>query len=155
MLRHLVDGACRKDIARSQGFEHGPDVESTGQVVNVGIAQIGGDGIAAVFFHDGEQALLDFGEGLVPLHLYVVPVAFDQRPLQTVRVLMDSGNRGSLGADVSAAEYVAGVSAYFDDFVRFNLKLEPTGCLAERAGSENCAVGLLGHDHPPVSWAPL
>jgi hypothetical protein len=44
---------------------------------------------------------------------------------------MDSGNRGSLGADVSAAEYVAGIAAYFDDFVRFNLKLEPAGSLTE------------------------
>ena len=112
LLGVLVDGAGAVEVARLQRLEHDAAVEQAAQVVGAGVADVGGDRVAAVLGLDGGQPAIDLGEGLVPRRRAQVAAGLaDQRGAQAVGILVQLAQRGALGAHEAVAEDVVGVAA--------------------------------------------
>ena len=106
--------------------------------MGVGVADVGGDGVAAVLAQDRGEAAIDLGERLVPggrLELLRCGVA-DERRREAVGILVQRLEAVRLGAEEAAAEDVVGVAADLDDALALGLDRESAGGFAEGAGAE-------------------
>ena len=111
LLWALVDGAGGVDVARAERLEERPAEQHGAEVVGVRVAEVDGNGVAAVGVDDGPKAPIDLGPGLLPRHLDQLTVAADQRRTDPVGILVQLLQRRALRADVAVAEHVVAVAA--------------------------------------------
>src|SRR5439155_27334473 len=126
-----------------------------GQVVDVGVPDVDGQGVAAVGGDDAGEEAAGHGEGLVPADLDEAAVAPHHRCPQPVRVVVELLEGRALGAEVAAAPHVVAVTPDADDLVGGRQPdLEPAARLAQRADSQGGAGdgrcgGPGGQVNPP------
>ncbi len=101
LLRSLVDRGRREPVPGTERQDQRAVVQHHRQVVGTRIAEVDRTGIAAVPFQDREQAGLDHGERLVPVHLHELAVPLDHRPPEPVRVLVEVAERRALRAEIA------------------------------------------------------
>ena len=137
---------AEKTLRVPERLHERPPVEQGVEVVGVRVAEVDGDGVAAVLVEQRPQAAVDLREGLVPRDLLEAGAGAHQRRADPVRVLVQRLQREALGADEAVAEDVLCVAADLGQHAVLERQLEPAGRLAQRAG----AVGgdRLGHKNP-------
>jgi hypothetical protein len=70
--------------------------------VDVRVADVDRDGVAAVLLEQRHEPALDLREGLLPRHIDVLSAATNDRPAQAVWIVVQRAERGALGADEAA-----------------------------------------------------
>ena len=141
LLGPLVDGAGGEDVAGAERLDDRLQVELAGEVVDVGIAEIDAERLAAVGADDAAEQPSRLGEGLVPADLDETAVAPYQRGPQPVRVLVEVLEGRALGTQVPGTPHVVAIAPDADDLVTGGQPdLEPAGRLAQRADPQ-CGPG--------------
>jgi len=153
LLGHLVDGAGGEEHPRSQRGEERAHVEHQREAVRVGVAEVHGDGVAAVLRDDPAQPLLHRRERLVPRAFLEAPVAAQHRGAKAVGVVVEVGEGDALGADEAMAEDVGLVAAHPEAAACLAIQGQPAGRLAERADHPRRAVHR--HGRLPPYGAPI
>ncbi len=113
------------------------------------VAEVDGERLAAVTLDHAAQTVVDGPPGLVPRHLDVHAVAFDEWSAQPIRILVELTQCGALRTDEALGEHVLAVAADPGDVfgavgVTPDRDLETTAGLAERTRAERGAGGLHG-----------
>ena len=125
-------------------LEHHPVEDHRRQVVCVGIAEVHRHRVTAVTLDDRHQPTLDLVPGLLPLHLHVHPVALHERTTQTVRVVVQLTQGGSLRTQIPPAEHVVHVAADAGDRAGAHSEFETTPGFAQRTGAVGRVLGVTG-----------
>ncbi len=148
---HLVQRACREDLAGAQTADDQRRVERTGDGVRVRVSHVDADRGAAVLPQHRGQALVDRGERLLPGRLGQHAVPTHQRRGQPVRIVVQLSEARPLGADVTGAEHVVLVAPGADHPAVLDGQGQTAGRLTEGADTQS----RVGHtDHTALSTGP-
>ena len=162
LLGHLVHGAGGVDVDRAERAQQDGVVELAGEVMDGGVANVGGDAVASMLGKDGSEPAVNLGERLVPGDLAPRLAGADHRRAHAVGVAMQLFEGVGFGADVATREDVVLIAANGDDLWPAGHDLQAAGGLAERtgdvAGSAPGSVLVVRHGCSPlrlprlVSW---
>jgi hypothetical protein len=111
---------------RAQGSSEASAVQQQSDLVRGRIADTERDRILAVGCQQWRQPTLDLGERFFPAGFDEDAVALDQRRAQSIGIVVQVLERGTLGTDEASAEDVLLVASDRDDLIPSSCDLEPT-----------------------------
>ena len=111
VLGHLVQGAGRVELPGAKALDDQGHVQSAGDRVCVGVADVDRHRLATVVAQYRATAVRRGLEGLVPAHLDQFAVPPHHRGAEPVRVAVEGSEAGALGADEAGAEDVFPIAA--------------------------------------------
>ncbi len=152
---HLIDGRRAEPVAGADPGEQRPHVQHRRQAVGRRVADVDRDRLATVPGDRRAEALIDRRPRLVPRRLDVAAVAPDQRPAETIGVVVQLLERRTLRADEAVREHVIAVAP--DPLHRFGPvltgahgDLQAAPRLAQRAGPVGGAGVALSGGHASI-----
>ena len=136
VVRELVDRGRAESISRLDRPHQDRRKDGPPERVHRRVADVDRDRVGAVFALNLEDAACRALDRFVPTALHEVAAGvLDQRLAQAIRIFVQRLERGTLRADVAAAERVVVIAADRSDPPALGLDRQPTHRLAERAGA--------------------
>jgi len=119
MFGNLIDGTGGIKVFAAKRLEKGPDGHGAGQGVDDRIAEIDCHRIPPVLIENWLQSLFNLPEGLIPGRLLPLGSPSDERPAQTVRIIVEFSQGRPFGTKVTMAENILFIPLHTKDLFVF------------------------------------